>query len=224
MALGFQEIQFDYIRYPSDGDLKQCRYSYAHHTSSSASRNLEHFLEEASRRIKPLGANISIDVFGLTPSVENDMGIGQKIVQMTACVDFVSPMVYPSHYALGEYGIAEPNREPYKVVHRTMSDAKRRLGEDFTRLRPYLQDFSLGVHYGPKEVRAQILACEQLGVKEWLLWNPNSQFTIAALKSKDGVLDEAGKVPASMQIPLEEKSHHRVSTGTSFQSMEKRVK
>lgn len=198
IALGFQEIQFDYIRFPSDGDIKLCRYSYAHHDSTSAAKALDDFLELASKRLKPLGANVSIDIFGLTPSVQHDMGIGQKIVQMTQWVDFVSPMVYPSHYAKGEYGIPDPNRVPYHVVYRTMSDAKRRLGELHTRVRPYLQDFSLGYKYGPKEVRAQILACEDLGFDEWLLWSPSCNYTKAALKSKDGILPETAKVPQSM--------------------------
>ncbi len=185
IEVGFQEIQFDYIRYPSDGDIKKCRYSYAHHNSSSAAANLEAFLAEANKRFKPMGANLSIDIFGLIPSVDNDMGIGQSFLRMTNQVDYVSPMVYPSHYAKGEYGIPEPNREPYKVVHRTMTDAKRKLGENFTKLRPYLQDFSLGgVRYGPEEIKAQIKACNDLGIEDWLLWNAGSKYTMDGLKAR----------------------------------------
>jgi hypothetical protein len=204
VALGFEEIQFDYIRYPSDGDTKQCRYT--HKTSSSPAQNLKDFLQTAVQRLKPLGANVSIDVFGLTPSVYHDMGIGQKITDMSMEVDYVSPMVYPSHYAKGEYGIENPNSEPYKVVHKTMFDAKKRLGEMHPRLRPYLQDFSLGYKYGPKEVRAQIQACEDLGFYEWLLWNPNCTYTRGALKSKQGVLPQVAQLPKSMTISLAE--HH----------------
>ncbi|OGR88830.1 MAG: hypothetical protein A3A86_03915 [Elusimicrobia bacterium RIFCSPLOWO2_01_FULL_60_11] len=185
VAAGFEEIQFDYIRYPSDGDTKQCRYSYAQHNSSSAAANLGAFLEAANKRYKPLGIYLSIDIFGLIPSVGNDMGIGQNLEAMSRWVDFVSPMTYPSHYAKGEYGIPEPNKEPYAVVYRTLSDAKKRMGEDFTKLRPYLQDFSLfGVHYGPEQVKAQIQACYDAGVQDWLLWNPNSRFTKEALRPR----------------------------------------
>ncbi|OGR84270.1 MAG: hypothetical protein A2901_03630 [Elusimicrobia bacterium RIFCSPLOWO2_01_FULL_54_10] len=185
LELGFQEIQFDYIRYPSDGNTRLCRYSYANHNSSSAATNLEAFLEAANKRFKPMGANLSIDIFGLIPSVDHDMGIGQSFLRMTQWVDYVSPMVYPSHYAMGEYGIPNPNREPYKVVYRTMSDAKRKLGENFTKIRPYLQDFDYaGVKYGPEEVRAQIQASEDVGVKEWLLWNAGSKYTKGGLKSR----------------------------------------
>ncbi|OGR52932.1 MAG: hypothetical protein A3I11_04745 [Elusimicrobia bacterium RIFCSPLOWO2_02_FULL_39_32] len=184
VELGFEEIQFDYIRYPSDGNIRLCRYSYAKHDSTSAAKNLNAFLQEAARRLKPMGAELSIDIFGLTPSVEHDMGIGQKILQMTEWVDVISPMIYPSHYAKGEYGIANPNSQPYRVVHRTISDAKKRLEKSSARLRPYLQDFSLGVRYGEEEVKAQIKACEDLGIHEWLLWSPNCRYTRGALKSK----------------------------------------
>jgi len=186
VQLGFEEIQFDYIRYPSDGDIRQCRYSYAQHNSSSAARNLENFLLAANKRLKPMGINLSIDIFGLIPSIEHGMGIGQSLVNMSRNIDYISPMVYPSHYSKGEYGISEPNREPYKVVHRTLSDAAKRLGVDLPKLRPYLQDFSLfGVHYGAEQVKAQIQACDDVGVKNWLLWNPNSKFTKEALKPKN---------------------------------------
>ncbi len=218
VALGFDEIQFDYIRFPSDGNTKLCRYSAAVHDSTSAAKNLDEFLREASLRLKPLGVNISIDIFGLTPSVEHDMGIGQKIMQMTQYVDFVSPMIYPSHYARGEYGIPNPNTEPFKVVHKTISDAKRRMGASADQLRPYLQDFSLGVRYGPREVRAQIEAVEELGIKEWLLWNPACKYMRSALKSNNGVLDPSAVVPKSMMGKWEKKK--KVQADVSKKVME----
>lgn len=224
IALGFDEIQFDYIRFPSDGDTKQCRYSYSQHNSSFSARAIAQFLQEASKKLKPLGCNISIDIFGLTPSVEHDMGIGQKITPMTEWMDYVSPMVYPSHYAKGEYGIPDPNREPYRVVHKTISDAKKRLGEKYVRLRPYLQDFSLGYKYGPKEVRAQIMACEDLGIKEWLLWNPNCHYTKAALKSKKGALDAVAQVPQSMTGKLEKIENQPSNSKKESESKEEQKK
>jgi len=223
VELGFDEIQFDYIRFPSDGNIKQCRYSYEEHNSSSAARALSAFLSEASKRLKPMGANLSIDLFGLTPSVNHGMGIGQKITEMTHHVDFVSPMVYPSHYAKGEYGIEEPNKYPYPVVFRTMSDAKKRFNGEVQKLRPYLQDFSLGVKYGPKEVRAQILACENLGIKEWLLWNPSCIYTKDALKSKDGVLLEAAEIPESMTIKPEKKDGNNNSSAITKNGSKEKI-
>ena len=213
IMLGFDEIQFDYIRFPSDGDTKQCRYSFAHHSSSYNAKCLDDFLEYASGKIKPMGANLSIDIFGLTPSVSHDMGIGQKFNEMTQWVDFVSPMTYPSHYAKGEYGIPNPNAVPYRVVHKTMYDANKRLGDLSKRLRPYLQDFSLGYKYGPKEVRAQIEACEDQGIKEWLLWNPNCNYTRKALRSKKGVLDPEAETPKSWKQDSAKEKKKETSAG-----------
>ncbi|MHB9154608.1 MAG: putative glycoside hydrolase [Endomicrobiales bacterium] len=181
--LGFQEIQFDYIRFPSDGNIRTCQYSQKHSSTTSADA-LVGFLKEANRRLKPRGVSLSIDVFGLTTTVPHDMGIGQKIIEMTQWVDYVSPMVYPSHYARGEYGITDPNKAPYHTVYLGMAGAKKRLGEAAGKLRPYLQDFSLGHRYGEKEVRDQIQACYDNDIPEWLLWNPRCVYTRPALKSR----------------------------------------
>jgi hypothetical protein len=180
--IGFDEIQFDYIRFPSDGNTKNCRYSKLH-SATEASKALVGFLEEARRRLSPKGTKISIDVFGLTTTATDDMGIGQKIVGMTEQVDYVSPMTYPSHYAKQTYGIADPNKEPYKVVYNSIEGALRRIPEE--KLRPWLQDFSLGYKYGKNEVRAQMQACYDNKIGSWLLWNPRCIYTRDALKDKD---------------------------------------
>ncbi len=182
-VLGFDEIQFDYIRFPSDGNTRNCRYS-VRHSSISAIGALQGFLKEAHRRLKPLGVDISICVFGLTTTANHDMGIGQRIVEMSEVIDAVCPMVYPSHYNKGEYGIDNPNAHPYETVYISISGASRRLGDMKKKLRPYLQDFSLGHKYGPKEVRAQIQACYDSGVYQWLLWSPGCKYTKDALQSK----------------------------------------
>ncbi|MBN1824145.1 MAG: putative glycoside hydrolase [Endomicrobiales bacterium] len=184
VKIGFEEIQFDYIRFPSDGSTRACRYSQ-NHSSLTASAALINFLKEANRRLKPLGANISIDVFGLTTTVEHDMGIGQKMEDMTDWVDYISPMLYPSHYNNGAYGIPEPDRAPYHTVYMAIEGAKRRLGRKLGKLRPYLQDFSLMSDYDAEKVRAQIQACYDNGVAEWLLWNPRCDYSEGALKSKE---------------------------------------
>lgn len=175
--LGFEEIQFDYIRFPSDGVIKNCRYSQSH-SSITAIKTIVDFLAEAKKRLKDkYGVNISVDIFGLTTSVEHDMGIGQMLLEIAKYVDFLCPMVYPSHYAKGEYGIPDPNKEPYKTVYKSLKDASLRLGPDYKKLRPYLQDFSLGKKYGLKEVLAQIKASYENNIFEWTLWNPEADYT-----------------------------------------------
>lgn len=182
--LGFKEIQFDYIRFPSDGNTKSCVYSNKNHTSETASKAIVGFLKEANRRLKEKGATISIDVFGGTTTASTDMGIGQKIVEMSEWVDYVSPMVYPSHYYKGEFGFAEPNKEPYKVVYKAMEGAMKRIPRE--KLRPWLQDFTMfGYKYGKEQIRAQIQACYDLDIPSWLLWNARCVYTREALLEND---------------------------------------
>lgn len=180
---GFDEIQFDYIRFPSDGKTRLCRYSRKDHSPETASADLREFLQLARERLKPLGVKISIDTFGLTASVDNGMGIGQRLDQMADLVDYVSPMMYPSHYAKGQYGLKNPNRQPYLTVRQGVKDALERLGAKPEQLRPYLQDFSLGIKYTPAHVRAQIRAAEELGVKGWILWNAQNHYTWSAVQA-----------------------------------------
>jgi hypothetical protein len=181
-AAGFDEIQFDYLRFPSDGNTRLCRYSRKDHSDRTANRNLIDFLTLARERLKPTGVKLSICVFGMTTTDDSGMGIGQHISDLTHQVDFVSPMMYPSHYHKGIYGLKDPNREPYKTIKNGARDAVARLGEDAWRLRPYLQDFSLGFRYREEQVRAQILAAAREGVDSWILWNPQNRYTWAALK------------------------------------------
>lgn len=182
--LGFDEIQFDYIRFPSDGNYRECRYSQ-HHTSTTAVLTISGFLKEAYTRLKPAGVNVSVDMFGLTSSAPKDMGIGQTLVSVAEYVDFICPMVYPSHYANGTYGIADPNKHPYEIVFISLKAAKERLGKNFVKLRPYLQDFTLGYKYKTEQVLAQIQACYDNDIPEWTLWNARGLYTRKALKSPE---------------------------------------
>jgi len=110
--LGFEEIQFDYIRYPSEGNTSLCRYSKPNNRQT-ATHNLKDFLDYARKRLAPYKVKISADVFGLTTTVKDDMGIGQDIATLASGADYVYPMMYPSHYAPGEYNLKSPNANPY---------------------------------------------------------------------------------------------------------------
>ncbi|OGS60513.1 MAG: hypothetical protein A3J79_14195 [Elusimicrobia bacterium RIFOXYB2_FULL_62_6] len=182
--LGFDEIQFDYIRYPSEGRTSLCRYSKPHNRQNAIA-NLKDFLQYARQRLKPYNVKISADVFGLTTTVKDDMGIGQDITSMAKYVDYIYPMMYPSHYNSGEYNLKHPNNEPFKVIDRGLRDAIKRLGDDYAKLRPFLQDFNLGRkgdrQYGPQDVRAQIMAAKKNLLESWVLWNPGNKYNWAAL-------------------------------------------
>ena len=180
--LGFDEVQFDYIRFPSDGDTTRCRYSRTDHSSKTAVENLQGFLRYARGRLP--GVPLSAALFGLTTTVEDDMGIGQDLAAMAGLVDVLSPMVYPSHYSKGLYGFKDPNREPYKVTRLALRDARARLRTS-AQLRPYLQDFSLGFRYGAEQVRSEIRAAREQGIESWILWNPGNHYTWAAVQAGD---------------------------------------
>jgi hypothetical protein len=223
--LGFEEIQFDYIRFPSDGNIGNCRYSQAH-SSITSSAALVGFLKEAHRRLKPRGVDIGIDVFGLTTTVQNDMGIGQKLIEMSEWVDYVCPMVYPSHYAKGEFRIPDPNKAPYKTVYLSMEGAKKKLGVHASKIRPYLQDFSLGCHYGAKEVRTQIQATYDNDIGEWLLWNPRCIYTRGALLGKEAELTyEKKPLPEEIvkHLEIQEKEKSKKLAQTQATALKKKA-
>lgn len=184
---GFDEIQFDYVRFPTDGDLSATRYPGSDGRDYAAA--VADFLAHAREELAPYGVLVSADVFGLVTSVRDDMGIGQRLEEIAGAVDYVSPMLYPSHYERGNLGLSNPNAMPYETVHRALSDARDRIlaaGLDSrTAVRPWLQDFSMGYPYGPDEVRAQIRATYDAGYSSWLLWNAANRYTAAALQAGD---------------------------------------
>lgn len=178
--LGFKEIQWDYVRFPSDGRVSECVYPGK--TDQTESEVVASFLKYARERLEPEGVVMTADLFGLTSLVHHDMGIGQTIKLIAPHVDYICPMVYPSHYANGEYGIPNPNKAPYKTALLSLRDAVKAVKGTKCKVRPWLQDFSLyGVHYGADEVLAQRKAAKEVGLTEFLLWNPGCRYTEAAL-------------------------------------------
>jgi hypothetical protein len=181
IELGFDEIQWDYVRFPTDGDAN--RIWFRHRDERLPHDVIHDFLARARAQIVPRGAYMSTDLFGLVALVSDDLGIGQKLELIARQVDYISLMLYPSHYNKPEYGIPDPEKEPYKTVSLSINDAKRRIQGTGAKLRPWLQDFSLQVPYTPAEVRAQIDAVEDAGINEWLLWNARNDYTEDAVKS-----------------------------------------
>lgn len=189
-AKGFNEVQFDYVRFPTDGNTKIIDYGGSAAGKSKAEAIAE-FLSYGRDRLSKKGVVVSADVFGLVTTATDDMRIGQHLESIARSVDVICPMVYPSHYGKGSYGVAEPDFEPYKIVNRSMTIAQERIDaiRDVNRkavLRPWLQDFTATYlkkykRYGPAEVRAQIDATYDAGAEEWLLWNAGNYFTAGAL-------------------------------------------
>lgn len=177
---GFNEIQFDYVRFPSDGNITECRYPSQ--DARKPGEVIKGFLKEARERLAPYNVFVSADLFGLTASKQGEMGIGQDVHMIAECVDYISPMVYPSHYNPGEYKIKNPEASPADIVSKSLRDFKKQIKGTSCSLRPWLQDFSLRVRYTPEMVRSQIEATAAESIGEWLLWNPNCNYTEAALK------------------------------------------
>ena len=195
VKMGFSEIQFDYVRFASDGDLRSCVYPYA--DGSSKEDVIRDFLLYAREELEPLGAVVSADVFGLACSAPDDLFIGQKLEKIAEAVPVICPMVYPSHYARGSYGLANPDLQPYATVLRSLQDAGQRLKDYPVKLRPWLQDFSLGNAYGPAEIQAQIQAVYDAGVREWLFWNPSCRYNVDKyVARKNEEPDVANVVPS----------------------------
>ncbi|MHB0884687.1 MAG: putative glycoside hydrolase [Bacillota bacterium] len=180
-AVGFDEIQFDYVRFPSDGQTSRITYGDAKGTKADT---IAAFLTYAREKLKPYDVFLSADIFGLVGTATDDMGIGQQLEKILGTVDYISPMVYPSHYGARNYGLEDPEAAPYQTVLASLRDYQRRMTAvgSKTGLRPWLQDFSLRVHYGPGEVLDQIKAGRDLGVGGFILWNPANTYNISVFK------------------------------------------
>ncbi|PKM90420.1 MAG: glycoside hydrolase [Firmicutes bacterium HGW-Firmicutes-12] len=178
--LGFREIQFDYVRFPTDGNVKNATYPFA--TGQKKEDVILDFLAYARAELEEYNVFTSADVFGMTTLTADDMGMGQKYEKIITQVDYVCPMIYPSHYGPGNYGFANPNAYPYEVVNKALLDGLKKNEGSSVIIRPWLQDFNLGSpRYGSKEVRAQIEATYDAGLEEWILWNAGNRYTKEAL-------------------------------------------
>ena len=188
---GFDEIQFDYVRFPTDGNRKLIDYGEAKEKESMAEA-IAAFMKYATEVLNDKGVFVSADIFGQVTTNKDDMGLGQQLEDLTVSTNILCPMVYPSHYYPGVYGVSYPDFEPYKIVYTSISTAVKRMeavdhkgGKAI--LRPWLQDFTASYLkdgyqvYGRKQVREQIQATYDSGVEEWLLWNAGNYYTEGAL-------------------------------------------
>jgi hypothetical protein len=174
---GFDEIMFDYVRFPSDGYVSSAVYPGK--VNERKGETIARFLAYARDRLNPLGVRISAAVFGLAAT--RDLGIGQRPQLMAKQLDAIYPMVYPSHFGRGEYNIPNPDDAPGATVTMALRQFRRALTGSQTRLVPWLQDFSLGRPYTLGDVEDQIDAARKLRSSGYLLWNANGVYTTNAL-------------------------------------------
>ena len=179
--LGFEEIQWDYIRFPEPyPSLPKQVFPGA---TSSNPDALAAFLKLAGERLGKRGVRNTADIFGLVTTVNGALEVGQHWEKLSPVTDVLLPMVYPSHYPRGAFGIPRPNAEPYQVVNRAIAAARARdekLG--ITRaehVRPWIQAFSIGKpDYGPEQITAQKKAIYDAGYQGWIFWHPGSNYEI----------------------------------------------
>jgi hypothetical protein len=178
--MGFDEIQFDYIRFP-EPYASLPKQVFPDSKKVSKAENLAAYLHEAKTRLNALGVRSTADIFGLVTTVKGPLEIGQEWEKLAPSTDVLLPMVYPSHYPAGSFGITHPNAEPYRIVKFAIDTARIRdekLGiKSEEHVRPWIQAFTLGKPaYGPEQIEAQKKAIYDAGYDGWVLWSPGSHF------------------------------------------------
>ncbi|HEX5831635.1 MAG TPA: putative glycoside hydrolase [Gemmatimonadaceae bacterium] len=182
VRLGFEEIQFDYIRFPEPyRSLPPQVFPNANGVSKPQA--LADFLQQARTRINALGVRSTADIFGLVTTVKGALEIGQEWEKLAPVTDVLLPMVYPSHYPRGSFGVQRPNADPYTIIKTAIARARERnaaIGITAVgHVRPWLQAFTLGQpKYGPEHLTAQKKAVYDAGYRSWVLWSPGSNYDI----------------------------------------------
>lgn len=177
---GFDEVQFDYIRFSTDVNESEVDYG-PESESTNKIEIITEFTEYAYEQLAPQGVYVAADVFGTVIDNETDQAIvGQDYAQMAQHLDYICPMVYPSHYHNGAYGITVPDAEPYRTIYAAASASVQALSvlpeDNRAGVRMWLQSFTAGwvnghIGYGPEQIRAQIKGAYDAGYDEWILWN-----------------------------------------------------
>lgn len=183
---GFDEIQFDYVRFP---DARGLAFSLPNIRQNRVTA-ITKFLHDAKTALRPYNVFLAADIFGYVCWNLDDTDIGQKLEELSADLDFTSPMLYPSGYHLGIPGYRNPVTHPYEIVYLSLKRAKQRTGLPATRFRPWLQafrDYAFDRRpFTEKEIRAQIKAAEDFGSNGWMLWNAGNVYSADGLFLDNG--------------------------------------
>ena len=194
-AAGFDEIQFDYIRFSTGKGIANADFG-EEAKDKTREEVITEFTKYAYEALKPLGVNVSADVYGTIINSSVDAAIvGQNYVSMAKYLDYICPMIYPSHFGEGNYGIPYPDMEPYRIIHEVLKASVEKLnqipeGEHRAIVRPWLQDFTASwikphINYGGTELRAQIDGVYSVGYEEWLVWNSGCRYSEEGLEQEE---------------------------------------
>ncbi|MTW10030.1 GTP-binding protein [Pseudoduganella eburnea] len=183
-AIGFDEIQFDYVRFP---DSREVRFAQPNNAANRVAA-ITGFLLAARARLLPYNVFLAADVFGYTAWNSDDTQIGQDLPAVAAAVDYVSPMLYPSGFQFGIPDYPNPVEHPAQIVQRTLLRATARTGGNPLRLRPWLQafrDYAFDRRpFDADEIRAQIDGAESAGSNGWMLWNPRNDYSAVGMRAR----------------------------------------
>lgn len=181
VAIGFNEINFDYIRFPSDGEINQIVYANLDKYGDK-NQTMAAFYQYLDDHLQYLPVITSADLFGMVLWRSDGMGIGQRFEDAAIHFDFIAPMVYPSHYPNAFEGFANPADHPYEIIYRSLIRAKNLATSPRAQLRPWLQAFNLGAVYTPAMIRLEKQAAYDSGSQGWMLWNAANRYTASGLE------------------------------------------
>jgi hypothetical protein len=214
LAMGFSELQWDYVRFPDVTDRMRTTMAFPGSNGVSREDNILAFLRYTKEQLKDVGVPLAADVFGLVAHLEGDVQIGQQWEKIATATDVILPMTYPSHYYPGLYGFARPGQHPYELLYLAATDAAERtkfvkdsLKVPVAEPMPWLEAMSIrGLRFGPAELRMQMQGVYDAGLKSWALWNPGSQYDefLPAFRPKNGgpsAIERAGWKPPTWELP-----------------------
>lgn len=179
--LGFDEINFDYVRFPSDGLTKNIDYGNNQGKLYEVMQKFYHFL---NLKMSKIAIWTSVDFFGLVMERNDDLGIGQRLIDAASEVDFICPMMYPSHYYSGHLGFDNPADHPAEIINNGLKKGLLKMEDRRAKIRPWLQAFNLGAVYDADKIRQQIEIVEKYLPHGWLLWNAANHYTTDGLKNQ----------------------------------------
>lgn len=198
MEIGIDEIQFDYVRFPSDGNMSTIAYPIVTEGISKA-ECIGKFLAYANSKLKPTGVIISVDLFGMTAWKTKDFGVGQVLEQIAPHVDVICPMFYPSHFPENFLNLKNPGQYPHTIMKSSLQEMKKRTDK---KIRPWIQGF----WYTPEEIDDQLRGVTENEIQTWTVWNPSGRYaeTFEALAARTGT-----PFPKPQFYPQLENLHNR---------------
>ena len=207
--MGFDEIQFDYVRFCTERGMDDVVFDPEDTQGMDKTQIITEFVKYAYEQLSSKGLYVSADVFGtIIESTQDAQIVGQSYGEMAESLDYICPMIYPSHYGNGNFGVDYPDTHPYETILGALNGSQRELAEyggpegEMATVRPWLQDFTASylehyIEYGDEEIRAQIQAVYDAGYDEWILWSASNRYHYGGLLTPEAAEEEARQIEAS---------------------------